>query len=198
VGANARVSLAKKHIDIGGHFLGGDGMGRYGSSTLPDVTVNPNGTLALLKSAQGLATLEYHASKLDVYFNAGGEFVGRHVELNSAGKTVGYGSPTANNLGCYTETVPGATPTSGQFPTSSSGFLPSNPANCAANTRNVIEGTAGFWYRFYKGPKGTLQWGPQYSYFTRQTWSGAAGDSHFGQPHGIDNIFLTSFRYYLP
>ena len=47
VGANARVSLLKKHIDIGGHFLGGDGMGRYGSSGLPDVTVNPNGTLAL-------------------------------------------------------------------------------------------------------------------------------------------------------
>jgi hypothetical protein len=198
IGANARVSLLNKHIDIGGHFLGGDGMGRYGSSALPDVTVNPNGTLALLKSAQGLGTIEFHASKLDVYFNAGGEFVGRHFELNSAGKTVGYGSPTANNLGCYTETVPGATPTAGQFPTSSSGFLPSNPANCAANTRNVIEGTAGFWYRFYKGPKGTLQWGPQYSYFMRQTWSGAAGDGHLGQPHGDENMFETSFRYYLP
>jgi hypothetical protein len=198
VGANARVSLLKKHIDIGGHFLGGDGMGRYGSSTLPDVTVNPDGTLALLKSAQGLGTIEFHASKLDVYFNAGAEFVGRHYKVNAAGKTVGYGSATANNLGCYTETVPGSTPTAGQFPTSSSGFLPSNPANCAANTRNVIEGTAGFWYRFYKGPKGTLQWGPQYSYFMRQTWAGAGGDSHFGQPHGNDNIFLTSFRYYLP
>jgi hypothetical protein len=206
IGANARVSLLNKHIDIGGHFLGGDGMGRYGSSALPDVTVNPNGTLALLKSAQGLGTIEFHASKLDVYFNAGAEFVGRHFELNSAGKTVGYGSPTANNLGCYTETVPGATPTAGQFPTSSSGFLPSNPANCAANTRNVIEGTAGFWYRFYKGPKGTLQWGPQYSYFMRNTWeacgtaalTGPCGESHFTAPHGNDNIFETSFRYYLP
>ena len=206
VGANARVSLVHKHIDIGGHFLGGDGMGRYGSSGLPDVTVNPDGTLALLKSAQGLGTLEYHASKLDVYFNVGGEFVGRHFELNSAGKTVGYGSPTANNLGCYTETVPGSTPTAGQVPTSSSGFLPSNPANCTANTRNVIEGTAGFWYRFYKGPKGTLQWGPQYSYFMRNTWAacgssaltGPCDVSHFTEPHGNDNIFETSFRYYLP
>ncbi len=206
VGANARVSLVHKHIDIGGHFLGGDGMGRYGSSGLPDVTVNPNGTLALLKSAQGLGTLEYHASKLDVYFNVGGEFVGRHYQFNGS-KTVGYGSPTANNLGCYTETVPGSTPTAGQFPTSSSGFLPSNPANCTANTRNVIEGTAGFWYRFYKGPKGTLQWGPQYSYFMRNTWEacGASaltgpcgGASHFTEPHGNDNIFETSFRYYLP
>jgi len=206
VGANARVSIVHKHIDIGGHFLGGDGMGRYGSSGLPDVTVNPNGTLALLKSAQGLGTLEFHATKLDVYFNAGGEFVGRHYQFNAAGKTVGYGSPTAVNLGCYTESVPGANPTAGQFPTSSSGFLPSNPANCAANTRNVIEGTAGFWYRFYKGPKGTLQWGPQYSYFMRNSWeacgsaalTGPCVQSHFTAPHGNDNIFETSFRYYLP
>jgi hypothetical protein len=206
VGANARVSLLNKHIDIGGHFLGGDGMGRYGSSGLPDVTVNPNGTLALLKSAQGLGTLEYHASKLDVYFNVGGEFVGRHYQFNSAGKTVGYGSPTANNFGCYIETVPGSTPTAGQVPVSSSGFLPSNPANCTANTRNVLEGTAGFWYRFYKGPKGTLQWGPQYSYFMRNSWeacgtaalTGPCGESHLTAPHGNDNIFETSFRYYLP
>ncbi len=205
VGANARVSLVHKHVDIGAHFLGGDGMGRYGSSGLPDVTVNPNGTLALLKSAQGLGTLEFHAAKFDVYFNTGAEFVGRHYQFNSAGKTVGYGSPTANNLGCYTEVVPG-TPVGGQFPTSSSGFLPSNPANCTANTRSVIEGTAGFWYRFYKGPKGTIQLGPQYSYFMRNSWEacgtsaliGPCVNSHLTAPHGNENIFETSFRYYLP
>ena len=33
VGANARISLFKKHVDVAGHFLGGDGMGRYGTST---------------------------------------------------------------------------------------------------------------------------------------------------------------------
>ena len=123
--------------------------------------------------------------------------MGRHTLLNAAGKTVGYGSATANNSGCGVETVPG-TPTGGQFPTSSSGFLPGALANCAANTRNVIEGTFGFWYRFYKGPKGTLQFGPQYSYIVRNTWSGAAGTTMLGQPAGIENMFLTSFRYYLP
>ncbi|HKW16318.1 MAG TPA: hypothetical protein VJO35_02295 [Terriglobales bacterium] len=205
VGANARISILHKHVDLAGHFLGGDGMGRYGSSTLPDVTVNPNGTLALLKSYQGLGTLEFHYPKLDVYFNVGGEFVGRHYEFNGKGAAVGYGSPTANNSGCYVEVDPGS-PTGGQFPTSSSGFLPASPGNCTANTRNVIEGTAGFWYRFYKGPKGTVQWGPQYSYFMRNTWEacGAAAltgpcvESHFTQPHGVENIFLTSLRYYLP
>ena len=197
VGANARVSLFKKHMDIAGHFLGGDGMGRYGTTTLPDVTVNPDGTLAPLKSAQGLGTVEFHSTKWDVYFNAGAEFVGRHALLNSAGKPVGYGSDLANNSGCGVETVPG-TPVGGQFPTSSSGFLPGSLTNCAANTRNIIEGTAGFWYRFYKGPKGTVQWGPQYSYLVRNTWSGAAGTSVLGQPQGVENMFLTSFRYILP
>jgi hypothetical protein len=206
VGANARVSLAHKHIDIGGHFLGGDGMGRYGSSTLPDVTVNPNGTLALLRSYQGLGTLEFHAAKLDVYFNTGGEFVGRHFRFNSAGKAVGYGSPTAVNLGCYTEGVPGSTSSTPGFSVPASGFQPSNPSNCAGVTRNILEGTAGFWYRFYKGQKGTLQFGSQYSYFMRNTWeacgtaalTGPCVNSHFTAPHGNENIVETSFRYYLP
>jgi hypothetical protein len=39
-----------KHLDIGAHFLGGDGIGRYGTSTLSDATVRPNGTLALLRN----------------------------------------------------------------------------------------------------------------------------------------------------
>jgi hypothetical protein len=197
IGANARVSFFNKHVDLGGHFLGGDGMGRYGTTTLPDVTVNPDGTLAPLKAGQGLGTLEFHAKKFDIYSNAGVEFVGRHVLLNGAGKPVGYGLETANNSGCGIETVPG-TPVGGQFPTSSSGFLPGALANCASNTRNVIEGTIGFWYRPYKGPKGTIQFGPQYSYIVRNTWSGAAGTTTLGQPAGTENMFLTSFRYYLP
>jgi hypothetical protein len=197
VGANARVSLFKKHLDIGGHFLGGDGMGRYGTTTQPDVTVNPDGTLAPLKSAQGLGTVEFHSARLDIYLNAGAEFVGRHFLLNSAGKPVGYGSNLANNSGCGIETVPG-TPVGGQFPTSSSGFLPGGLANCAANTRNIIEGTIGFWYRLYKGPKGTVQFGPQYSYVVRNTWSGLGGKTVLGEPQGIDNMIFTSFRYYLP
>ena len=142
-------------------------------------------------------TLEFHSAKWDIYTNAGAEFVGRHFLLNAAGNPVGYGSSKANNSGCGVETVPG-TPVGGQFPVSSSGFLPGAPANCAANTRNIIEGTFGFWYRFYKGPKGTLQFGPQYSYIVRNTWSGTGGAGGSGNRPGIENMFLTSFRYYLP
>jgi hypothetical protein len=205
VGANARISLANKRVVIGGHFLGGDGMGRYGASNLPDITINPNGTIALLKSYQGLGTLEFHTAHLDVYFNGGSEFVGRHFEFNSKGAAVGYGSPTANNGGCYLEPLPGSAGSTPGFSVPASGFQPSNPGNCASNTRNLIEGTAGFWYRPYKGPKGTLQFGPQYSYLMRNTWEACTTAliapcvvSHFTQPHGIQNMFLTSFRYYIP
>ena len=187
-GANARVSLFKKHLDLGVHYLGGDGMGRYGAAALPDVTANADGTLAALNSQQGLGTIEYHGNKFDMYFYGGGEFVGKHVSPLGA-KLYGYGLPNANNSGCTAETVPGASPV---------GFAPGALANCAANTRNLIEGSAGFFYRFYKGPKGTVSWGPQYSYLVRNTWAGAAGASRAGQPTATESMFMTQFRYVLP
>lgn len=49
IGANGRVHLGKK-LDVGLHFLGGDGIARYGASTLADLTARPDGTLALLRS----------------------------------------------------------------------------------------------------------------------------------------------------
>ena len=182
VGANVRASFFDKHMNAGLHFLGGDGVGRYGTSGLPDATVRPDGTLSLIHSYQTLATLEWHSPRWDLYANAGGEYASRSWYLNSEGKGVGYGSPLFVNTGCNTETLPGT-----------NGFSPGALANCTADTRDVLQGTLGFWYRFYKGPKGTVQVGPQYSYLTRNTWSGVGGD-----PHGIDNMVFTSFRYYLP
>jgi hypothetical protein len=182
VGANARGSLFNKHVDVALHFMGGNGIGRYGTAGLPDATVRPDGTLALVRNYQSLATLEWHSDKWDIYTNAGGEYAARTAYVNSSGKGVGYGSPLFNNTGCSTETLPG-----------SNGFTPGALTNCTGDTRNILQGTFGFWYRFYKGPKGTVQWGPQYSYVVRNTWSGTGGD-----PHGIENMFLTSFRYYLP
>jgi hypothetical protein len=192
LGANARVTL-EKQFDIGLHFLGGKGVGRYGTSLLPDATVQPNGVLAILKNYQTLVTLELHKPKFDIYLNGGGEYVGRSWALNSAGNPVGYGSPLFNNSGCNTEPLPG-TPGTGQYPISTSGFLPGGLANCTGDTRNILDGTFGFWYRLYNGSKGRLQFGSQYSYVVRNTWAGAGGYT----PHGIENMVFTSFRYYLP
>jgi len=199
-GANARWSFANKHLEFGLHGLTGRGVGRYGTSTLPDASIRANGTLDLIRSYQGLATLEWHGPKLDVYMNAGTEYAGRaftfdpnNLQFGATAGTpayVGYGAggPMApgsgfNNSGCFTEALP----------SNGSGNLPGS-SRCTADTRALTEGTIGFWYRIYNGPKGRFQWGPQFSYVNRAAWSGKSG----AEPHGLDAMVFTSFRYYLP
>jgi len=184
IGANLRWSFANKHLDFGVHGLAGQGVGRYGTSGLPDAATHGDGSLALIRSYQGLATLEWHGPKLDVYLNAGSEYAGRQAYLDPvSGKNVGYGNFNISNATCYAEVIPG-----------SGGFGPGSPSTCTADTRVITEGTVGFWYRFYNGPKGRIQWGPQFSYINRSTWA----DSHGLEPHGVDGMIFTSFRYYLP
>jgi hypothetical protein len=189
-GANARWAFAEKRLIFGLHGFGGSGVGRYGTTGLPDASVHADGTLHLVREFQGLATLEWRGKKLDIYSNVGSEYASRTWDLDPvSGKQVGFGAPTFDNSGCFTETLPG---TSTTFP-QAGGFQPGALAKCNADTRAAIEGSIGFWYRFYKGPKGTFQYGTQYSYATRNTWSGVGGD-----PHGIDSMIFSTFRYYLP
>ena len=193
IGANARWSFYNKHIDFGLHVFGGSGIGRYAASGLADASIHADGTFDLIRSYQGLGTLEWHGKKLDAYLNAGADYASRAADYDPLNSKlyVGYGSPLFSNSGCYTELPP----------TVGSGFFPTGPGSCTADTRAVIEGTAGFWYRFYNGPKGRLQFGTQYSYVTRQTWSGtgASGAGLPGvTPEGLDGMVFTSFRYYLP
>ncbi len=209
-GANARWVLLNKKVDVGVHFFGGTGIGRYGSVGLPDLTVRPGGTLVPLRNYQALGTLQFHPTpKLDIYLNAGGEYSTRagYVKSGTA-PNEGYGYQTINNSGCWTETLPVTGPSTGSntgVPTGvggSTGFIPGPLASCTGDTRNVIEGTIGFWYRFYSGPKGRVQYGMQYSNYVRNTWRGAPGTvgnvNFSGQPHSDENMVFTSFRYYLP
>ena len=192
-GANARWSLFQKRVDIGLHGLGGKGLGRYGTAGLADATVRPNGTIAPLTTYQGLMTLEYHSPKWDWYGNGGVEYAGRNSYLNSKGAPVGYGSLLFNNTGCGIETLPGTSLTAG--------FNPGGLSNCNGDTKDIWEGTAGFWYKPYNGPKGRLQMGIQYSYVTKAAWSGIGTKLPVpigANPSATDNMFMTSFRYYLP
>jgi hypothetical protein len=82
-------------------------------------------------------------------------------------------------------------------PTSTTGT--SAPASCSAQTKDVQEVTAGYWYNLYSGPKGRLRYGMQYSWFERDLWSGNGGTTNTGGgAHGNENEIYTSFRYYLP
>jgi hypothetical protein len=191
IGANARWSFDHKHLDFGLHFLEGRGIGRYGTSGLPDASIHANGDFDLVRSYQALGTLEWHGPKLDVYMNAGTEYAGRAFDFDPiSGKYVGYGSPFSSNSGCYVEAAPSV----------GSGFFPGGySGTCTADTRTLIEGTFGIWFKPYDGARekvnrGRIQWGPQFSYVDRNAWSGTGGLA----PHGIDGMIFTSFRYYLP
>jgi hypothetical protein len=203
VGATARFPIVAKKLDLVAHFQGGDGIGRYSSAQLADVTARPNGTLAPVRSAAWLGMLELHPSpKFDVYAYGGGEYAARtdFTYINAAGFPVGvgYGSPLFNNSGCTTEGFPSATATN------SAPTAPASGGTCTGDVRTVIEGTLGFWHNMYQGSKGRLRWGIQYSYLTKIGWSGDNASATTGAvgasigPKAVENMVLTSFRYYLP
>jgi uncharacterized protein YoxC len=216
VGANARVPLFGKRLEVAAHGLAGDGVGRYSSSTLPDATAHPDGTLELLSGGSALGSVEWHPTRrFDLYGYYGGEYVKR--AWYNTGYTVttqpvlptdppfgtpilgGYGAPTNIEFGCNTEVVPTASANGG-------GDVPGSALGCVADTRDIQEATGGYWFRFYRGPKGTLQQGIQYSYVIRHTWQGVGLAANPvtntpaipGSPDANDNMFFTSFRYYLP
>jgi len=222
LGASARWPLFAKKLDFGVKAVAGDGIGRYGSAQLADMTFRPDGTEALIRTAHGLGVLEFHPNaKLDVYAYYGAEYAWRAAYQGYTNITItrtpaipatatsaaipatattaisttgigGYGSPFANNSGCSTETPP------------TSNITPSAGGACAGDIRVIQEGVLGFWHKFYQGPKGGLRWGVQYSYITKSGWSGnnfnfttgVAGPSI--SPKAVDNMFWTSFRYYIP
>jgi len=183
VGFNARFAIVPKKLDLGFHFLGGDGVGRYGDATLSDVTIRPNGTLAPIRGGSALGGLELHATpKLEVYAYYGGDYLER--QLYSPTGNIGYGRPTQNTTGCAVETIS----QNNVIPTSTT-----NPANCAPDTRDISEASVGYWYDFYRGPKGRFRQSFQYSWLNKQTWRGTGGS-----PTSTTNMFFTALRYYLP
>ena len=192
-GASARWTFAKR-LTFGLKGFGGSGVGRYAPGGLADASIHPDGTVHLIKNLHGLGTLEWHGKKLDVFSYGGVEYASRtwgNDPVILPGATtpvgeVGYGAPGFNNTGCYTETAPGTS-------TLVSGPVAGSLSKCTADTRALIEGTLGFWYRFYSGPRGRFQYGTQFSYVTRNTWSGNGR-----QPNGVDGMVFSSFRYYLP
>jgi multidrug efflux pump subunit AcrA (membrane-fusion protein) len=142
--------------------------GMYGASgrygaSGTDVIVKPNGVLSAEKSIHGITGFEFHP--------------GSRLDVYAYGadeylpRDWGYGLKTINNKACFAELA----------------------FSCLASTKALEAAAGGFWYRFYKGPAGTVQYGANYVYVLREAWSGVGG-----APRGIDNIVESSFRYYLP
>lgn len=189
VGGGFRAPLANGKAVVGLKGLWGAGVGRYGSSTIADVTLRPDGTISPLHGFSGISTVQIKPNKrLMIYLNYGGDYIGRDWTTDPVtGKQVGYGTYTADMSGCKTENAPSGT------------LSPSAPAHCAGNTKSVGEFSGGWWYNIYTGPKGNLRYGLQYARFQRDLWSGNGGTTNPSNgANGVDNMFWTSFRYYLP
>ena len=195
---SVRVTTSK-YLDVAFQTMLGDGVGRYGSAQLPDVTVHPVGTLEPIKNYHGLFSLEGHATpKLDVYAYFGGEYDQRTVYATgvAASPFTGYGPINSNLTGCNTE-VP--------VTTSATGGSITPAGTCQAVTRSIFEGMAGWTYRIVNSPKyGRLQYQVNYQYVTRSSWAGllsgtyGSSSSTFGNVKAVDNMFFTSMRYYIP
>jgi hypothetical protein len=91
-GASARVPIGKM-VTFGVKGLYGAGVGRYGNTTLSDVTNDAHGNLAPLHNLSGLFTLEANPTpRLALYVNYGGDYAGR---ADFAATALTLGSPTA-------------------------------------------------------------------------------------------------------
>ena len=195
VGGGFRAPLFNKAVTIGLKGLYGEGMGRYGSTTIADVTVRQDGSLAPLRAFSALSTLEMNPTKrLNLYFNYGGDYVYREYWTTGTGTTAeGYGVP-----GTFTN-APGMTGCNTPATASGGTTTYAGTGTCAANTKDVQEVTAGYWFNIHNSPAGRLRMGMQYSWFERDLWTGLAGPLNpGGGAKGNLNTFYTSFRYYMP
>jgi hypothetical protein len=206
-----RLPIVANKFTFGAKGLFGPGVGHFGASTLSDATSNFSGELVAIHNLSGLMTAEITPNpRLQLYFYYGGDYAGREDESNPGASTlgapsaaqnaagawggtwkapslaaVGYGSRLLSNSACNSNTAPG-------YNGSSTGYY--TGASCGAQTRDAQEATGGYWYDIYKGDRGRLRQGIQYSYAVREGWSGANGIG----AKGVDSMVFTSLRYFLP
>ncbi len=168
IGGSAQLPVIPKLLDVTISGLDGSGVGRYGTSQLPDLTYGALGDLHPLSGYSVLVGVIAHPTPvLDIYGYGGQE----HVDSWSsvvAGKGYGYGSPLTNNAGCNIE---GGT--------------------CQAVTKDITEGTLGFWWKFANTGFGSVRWGAQAEYITKTAYAGVGGS-----PQANNTIFMTSLRWY--
>jgi hypothetical protein len=174
VGFGALMPFVNKQLEVSLEGLLGQGIGRYGSSGLPDATLNPTtGELRPLREARIMGGLVYHhSSRLDLYTYGGDEYAGRYASISPTGTAAGYGSPLVSYTGCTSEVALNA---------------------CSGANRNIYEATVGYWYRLYRGESGRIEQGNQVVYIHRNLWSGIGRT-----PQGGDIVAYTSLRFYLP
>ena len=144
IGGGMILPLVPKLLDFQVSGLIGQGVGRYGTSQLPDATFSPTGKIEPLSNYSIMGGFVGHPiPAVDIYAYGGAEGVGN----KTFGGTFGYGNPNTNLSGCTAEL-----------------------GSCAAVTSAIVEGTIGAWWRVIQSNYGTVQIGAQYEYVDRNTF----------------------------
>jgi hypothetical protein len=178
IGAGAYVPLVPDMLTFQLSGLVGKGIARYGSASLNDVVVKPDGSLAPVQEYQVMAGLVYNpVPSLQTYLYAGREQQSRTVYTYSTATVgpyyYGLGIDNLNNSGCYVLN-----------------------GTCAGQNRKVDELTGGFWWKFYRGPLGNAQFGLQLGYIERTLFQGIGGAPANGAPAAGMFEGMASFRIY--
>ena len=181
VGFGIVAPLIPRRLDFQANALIGRGNASYATSQNSDVTLDPNGAPRPLREENVSAGLILHATpSFDFYAFGGFENYHQLSFASAANGFNGYGSPLANNSGCFITTT--ATPA------------------CAGNNKRVFEVSGGFWDKLYKGQFGEVRVGVNYEYQQRQLFQGNGATAGFAAlnyaPKLNDHIVYTSLRYY--
>jgi hypothetical protein len=142
--------------------------GRYIFGQVPDVTINPDGSLSPIRSSSTVTGFEYTHKNTFLYAYYGGIYVHRDIGLVN-GLEYGYGVDATGAAGNYTTAI--------------------------TQNRTVQEFTVGLNQTLWRDTKyGALNLMGQYSYLTRNPWSVAAGNPTNAK---LDLAFI-NLRYTLP
>ncbi len=184
-GAGMILPIVGKKLLFQASGLVGQGIGRYGSGQLPDATINQNGTPIPIPEADLLVGFVAHPTKaFDLYAYAGTEQEEKrsfNERIGSSNVAFGYGNGAFIDTGCDIE---------------------GSSAACSGETRGLVDGTLGGWWKFLRGPFGTMEVGTEWEYIRRTAFAGTsvsgtgshAVDSTI-TPKTDDNMVLFSFRY---
>lgn len=197
VGGNVLLPVWPKFVDLQGSILYGQGIGRYASSQLTDVTIGPNGTLQPITSLQFMVGAVAHPfAGNDIYAYYGQE----QTQANAwtIGATQGGWGNGAFPESCGVQTAATLASTTGGTGTNFNG----SSALCSANVKRVQEFTIGFWQDIYKGDLGQAKVGLQYEFVMLDLFSGLTTFAAATNPgpntglHPNNNIVFFSLRYY--
>ncbi len=191
VGFGVIAAVLPKYLDFQGSGLIGTGISSYGAGQVgADATFGQNGAPVAIRGQIFNAGLIAHITpSIDVYGFAGLETYQQSTQ-GAGATTLGYGSPVANNSGCF-NSVTGGTSTA-------------NVPTCGGNTKRVWELTGGITDKLYKGQFGEVRVALQYAYQQRELFQGNGGG--FTPATGVgalpfapkqnDQMVYTSLRYY--